>query len=154
MIVAVDPGGATGIAMLQSSGFFETATVLGGAEGTWSWLTGLFASSTLDAVVIENFVPRGGALSIQLDALHIIGAVKYLCWTHSIPLVIQTPTQAKSFASNDHLKAVGWYAVGADHERDAARHMLVYMAKSQAFRATDWPYRLERVRILNALAAM
>lgn len=116
------------------------------------WLGKAFAPDVpLDAVVIENFVPRGGALSIQLDALHIIGAVKHECRMHNVPLVIQTPTQAKSFASNDHLKAVGWYTVGADHERDAARHMLVWLASNNGLPAAYLP---EKVRVLTALAAM
>lgn len=150
MIVAIDPGGATGIATLSPNGSFSTSTVEDGFDGMSDWLRTFGPTWGLDAVVIENFVPRGGALSIQLDALHIIGAVKHLCRQHVVPFVIQTPTQAKSFASNNHLKAVGWYTVGADHERDAARHMLVYIAK----RLGDGPYAAESRRVLAALAAM
>lgn len=152
MIVAIDPGGATGIAFLGERGAFETRTVDGGFDGMSDFLVWL-GLGNVDAVVIENFVPRGGALSTQLDALHIIGAVKHECRQRGIPLILQTPTQAKSFATNDKLKAVGWYTVGADHERDAARHMLVYVAKGAGYWGLT-PYAAERDRVLAALAAL
>ncbi len=88
-----------------------------------------------------------------MDALHIIGAVKHECRRLSVPLVLQTPAQAKSFATNDKLKAVGWYTVGADHERDAARHMLVYVMQRGSM-AGKAEYTAERARILSALAAL
>lgn len=129
MILAIDPGGTSGIAWVRSRGSFNTQQVVGGAEGMIGWLSNLANEygcfDTIDAVVCETFVPRPGAKSTQLDAMHIIGMLRYLCSVSGVPLIMQSPAQAKSFSTNEKLKAVGWYSVGEDHGRDAARHLLV-----------------------------
>lgn len=105
----------------------------------------------IDAIVCETFLPRPGAKSLQLDALHIIGALRYLCWHTKTPLIMQSPTQAKSFAGGqEKLRAAGWYTVGADHARDAARHMLVFLCSHKDLPAAYVP---QRAQILAALVA-
>lgn len=155
MIVAIDPGGATGIALLYRSGGFLTNTVAGGFAGVSLYLSDLLEERSpdaepIDAIVYEDFVPRPGAKSLQLDALHAIGAIKHECRKHDIPCIKQTPTQAKSFATNDKLKAVGWYTVGADHERDAARHMLVWLCNNAH---VEMCYAIQKSVILNKLVS-
>ena len=127
MILAIDPGLATGWAVLYPNGEFQSGILEGGFEAMSDWLYSW--GEFVHEVIIENFIPRGGALSVQLDALHIIGAVKHWCRQNGKPLHIQSPAQAKSFSTNDKLKAVGWWNKGTEgHDNDAARHLLVAAA--------------------------
>lgn len=160
MIVAIDPGGTTGIAWITAAGTFATDEVAGGADAMVGWINTWLDTprgGLVSHVVMETFIPRPGAKSQQLDALHIIGAIRYVCAKQGIALTMQSPAQAKSFADNDKLKAVGWYTVGEDHGRDAARHLLVFVAGPKAGRGVlpdNHLYTPERTRVLQALAAM
>ncbi len=131
MILAIDPGLATGLARFYNDLNFQSGILEGGFDAMSDELA-LLVPATIEFVVIENFIPRGGALTIQLDALHIIGAVKHWCRQERKPLIIQSPAQAKSFATNDKLKACGWFNKGTEgHDNDAARHMLVACASGK-----------------------
>lgn len=139
MIVAIDPGGVSGLAILSPGGALNTHEIPGGFDGLSDWLgTGSgFPWSSVDGVVIENFRLRPGAKSAQMDAVWLVGAVKHLCRQNDILLVIQEPAQAKSFADNNKLKSVGWYTVGEDHGRDATRHLLVALCSGSLPAAYD-----------------
>lgn len=131
MILAIDPGGTTGVAILSPNGTFNTHEISGGFDGMSDWLSTFGPSWCVDGVVIENFRPRPGAKSTQMDAVWIVGVVKHLCRRSGMLLIVQEPGQAKSFADNSKLKSVGWYTVGEDHGRDAARHLLVALCSGK-----------------------
>ena len=152
MILAIDPGGTTGIAYLAHDGQFGTGQLANGFDGFADWMTEQYWEA-FDAIVIENFIPRPGAKSQQLDALHIIGAVKFMCRKHGVPLIIQSPANAKSFSTNDKLTAAGWYTVGEDHGRDAARHLLVFLIQ-HGMHVSVGRYWEIREKILKALVAL
>lgn len=97
----------------------------------------------VSGVVCESFsvTDRTAKLSNErFWSLEQIGALRYFCGTMGTPYVEQTPSEAKSFATNAKLRKLdeitdptdtpfGWYAGNkgeAGHRRDAARHALVY----------------------------
>jgi hypothetical protein len=80
----------------------------------------------LAVVACESFVPRPGVRSWQPDALEIIGGLKYVCWRHNTPLVLQSPANAKSFSTVAKLKKLDWrHPTPGGHAEDALRHLLL-----------------------------
>ena len=136
MILAVDPGGTTGVALHGglpvSTYFFE---VPGGHLGFVDWFhtrtdtSGAYADHHLD-IVCESFIPRPGALTHQPDASYIIGYLKMWAHRKGMSFKLQSPAQAKSFSTNAKLKAAGLYPVGKGHAQDAARHLLVHLVST------------------------
>lgn len=126
MILSVDPGGTTGVAVAASSVHFYE--IPGGHTGMVDWFTMFLVSYGYpDIIVCESFIPRPGAKSMQYDALYLIGYLSGWAHLHGVPFKLQSPAQAKSFATNDKLKAAGFYPVGKGHAQDAARHLLVHV---------------------------
>jgi hypothetical protein len=133
LIIAVDPGGRTGMAQWYDGDFtsweveepMEVVRLVGDAIREW------------DAVVCENFRPRP-RVTWQPDALHIIGGLRYFTWRHEVPFILQEPAQAKTFATDERLKAAGFYTKGGEgHANDAARHLLRYLVRSKLIRLED-----------------
>jgi hypothetical protein len=131
-LVALDPGETTGVAWWE--------------EGWWKpvvaqppWLTAVrqvhdaLARGVLTTVVMEAYVITASTLrkSRVTAPLDVIGAVRYLCELYQVPLEMQTAAEAKSFVSNDRLRAAGWYEKGLDHGRDATRHLLLYLVRER-----------------------
>jgi hypothetical protein len=133
MIIAVDPGGRTGMATWPN---FSSAEVAEPMEVVRIVEDAMAPEGAVDAVVCENFRPRP-RVTWQPDALHIIGGLRYVCWRHGVPLVLQEPAQAKTFATDDRLKAAGFYVPGMGHANDAARHLLRYLVRSKMVRLED-----------------
>jgi hypothetical protein len=79
-------------------------------------------------VICENFTLHSASTnSSQPDALHIIGALKYLSNKHGFKLVMQPPSN-KKFADNSKLKYINWYeASKGQHKNDAVRHLIYYL---------------------------
>jgi hypothetical protein len=132
-LVAVDPGDLSGFAVVDT----EECSVLESAELTEfeverrvSWW--LYESPDIQ-LVAEKFTitPETGKKSQQPTALYIIGAMRMLYWQHwERILPLQTPADAKSFSTNEKLKAVGlWHVGGEGHAKDALRHALLWMVR-------------------------
>ena len=87
----------------------------------------------VDVLICEDFFitqhtakkSQDGKVSIEL-----IGVSRFLSTCYRIPFVIQPPSDAKHFADDRKLKAMGMWTKGLDHPRDATRHMLLYLAKN------------------------
>lgn len=88
------------------------------------------------AWVIEDFILRPGPHGSKRAGL---SPVRMTCWllgaiheSNTIwdynPIVPQSASQAKGFMTDARLKAVGWWAVGKPHSRDALRHTATYVA--------------------------
>jgi len=94
----------------------------------------LEASMRLDALVVEQFtISVGTAKKTRAGsntAIEIIGALRWIAHARGIPFVVQTPADAMSFMTDAKLKRLGWYTPGADHARDAARHLALYLLRS------------------------
>jgi len=132
-VLAVDPGGTTGMAYYYD-GLFDSWQA-DDYQSAVEWSAELLDSTTpLDALVCEGFVIRAntakldaGAFSLTTD---LIGACRLLAHQAGIPFVRQTPAEAKSFATDDKLRRLGWYIpTKGGHANDASRHLLTFLAK-------------------------
>lgn len=128
-ILAVDPGLATGAARWTdergfNSEIWEYPDVMDRLEN---------AVPFFDLVVCESFVvtQRTLKLSRQYHALELIGLIRFLCRRHHVELQLQSPSDAKAFVKNDRLRALDWYKPGAGHDNDAARHLLLGIARNE-----------------------
>jgi hypothetical protein len=133
MIVTIDPGGVTGIATYRA-GHVEPLEVPGGFDGFHDWAhseNGISWATT--DVVIEKFTINAGThrkdpVAIY-ETLDIIGGVRYMCRSREIGFRTQTPSQAKNFATDEVLKALGWHFPSTGgHQNDAVRHLVRFLA--------------------------
>lgn len=124
-VIAVDPGGRTGVAWIGDDGRPRSCTIddpMYAVHFVHEWQPPI--------IICENFTPRGGARTWQPDALHIIGALRYIAWLRDLPFVLQSPADAKRFATDDKLRRIGWHKPGHDHENDARRHLLLGLTRA------------------------
>lgn len=128
-ILGVDPGGTTGLVVLD----LDIPAVIDyhqfNQEETVVYLYMLLTNEleyTVDAVAIERFTIAGRTLtrSRQTTALEIIGVTKALCQLSETPLHLQTPADAKNVWSDERLKTAG-ISITGKHCRDALRHALL-----------------------------
>jgi hypothetical protein len=143
IVLAVDPGKASGIAIITWDKAAQTTPVLSysnevqpdqfGDEITQglSYLTGpedfsvVCESFTINAQTVRN--------SQAPWSLENIGVLKYLCRTHGydpLKIAFQTPVNAKTMFPNPALRQVGvWHKGGEGHANDAIRHGLLRLVK-------------------------
>lgn len=133
-VIAVDPGKMTGVSVFDD-GDFRSFELSNGFEGFAVWLDtepDLFRPH--DQFVVESFTVNAGTAKKDAGAypevFSIIGAARLTAFQNGMRFAFQTPGEAKSFASNDKLKRLGWYAGGLGHADDSARHLLTFLAKS------------------------
>jgi len=136
-ILGVDPGGTTGLCVLQWEGELparaDTSAMAWAAqkdpETAEDVIYAAIAESEfgqLTHVAIERFSigPGTHKLTRSYDALYIIGLVRALCRWHDVELRLQQPASAKKAYTDDRLKELGYWFAG-DHARDAIRHALL-----------------------------
>lgn len=87
-------------------------------------------------VVGERFVISGGTVekgrTDENWSIEQIGVIRHECRWAGVPFELQSAGDAKKFAKNDRLKEVGWYTPGGGgHHNDAARHMLLCLARHE-----------------------
>lgn len=130
-ILALDPGKTTGYAWFDSTGHFGYGEI----EGRFKVYAALRQWSSAGArpeIVIESWSVRDDTtkMSRQDDPYLIIGYVEGLCEANGWAFSTQTPGQAKGFATDDKLHAIGWEATTkGGHARDASRHLLTYLSR-------------------------
>jgi hypothetical protein len=96
-----------------------------------TWEAGRYSEDSPLVVIRERFTisKRTLATARQYDALYFNGWLlhhfRHLRPPDGIVLVQFTPSQAKGFATDDKLKAAGWYLPGKGHANDASRHLLL-----------------------------
>lgn len=138
IVIGVDPGKITGIAIWQSPQELEktigmrawTVTEVGNTQvlPTIRWL---LRGRKPTAIACERFVQGTGrrAMSFQGDALHISGEVSGLAQELGCPFVRQLAGPAKKIAQDDVLRRLGCYTVSNDgHANDGCRQVIRYLA--------------------------
>ena len=104
-----------------------------------SWTDSYFRDDL--TIVCESFIinARTARVTQAPWSLEIIGCIRYLSQKFcGKDLVMQTPSEAKSFSSNDKLKKIGWFQRGtAGHDNDASRHLLLYAARQKILSNED-----------------
>jgi hypothetical protein len=136
-IIAVDPGGTTGIATTVFdgdggwSGFSSREEIH--LSGALNWVDLLLTHKVANhELVVERFTitPATARMSAQYDALYIIGALMYLAHETQVKMTLQPPAGAKRVATNARLEQLGWRnPTKGGHADDAARHLLVRALK-------------------------
>lgn len=135
IILAVDPGKATGWAMWMTSP--ETGETYASGEEplpvVLNWAHDILAtpgSAPYVEIVCEAYIVTRETIkkSRQYEPLEGIGALRHLADRYSVPFTLQTPAAGKKFGTNSKLKAMEfWHVGGAGHANDAGRHMLLYL---------------------------
>lgn len=127
-IIAVDPGKMTGFATLVD-GTFQSGQV-----EFMQFLTNveLFIDLRTE-VVSERFVISAGTVRKGRGdvnwSIESIGALRFMCQKQAAKFELQNANDAMSFAFDDRLRTIGWWNPGKGHANDAARHMLLYIAR-------------------------
>lgn len=147
-ILTVDPGGTTGFARCevedleivdwqawhapwQEAGMVMQSYFAGTAYGKSPHPPWTIA---IDALIMEDFFITAHTATKSQDgkvSIELIGVGRYLAECYHKPFVLQPPSDAKHFADNKKLKAMGMWTKGLDHPRDATRHILLYLAKNR-----------------------
>lgn len=128
-ILAIDPGGTTGIAQLEYLPFDKPVIryaeqVENGLAGFLDWYRG--RSGSWDQIVCEDFVLRPSVKFPDLSPTYIIGAIEAAEYWNPIKPIYQSPSQ-KPLCSDDILKRIGFYQKGKPHANDAIRHGIIYL---------------------------
>lgn len=131
-VLAVDPGLANGVGLIQYDGLVK----LYSAELGWRELTSYVSSVMIQYgegldVVVERFLitpktAKNSAGSAN-TAIEVIGMVKLLMAQYRVGdpdnLPLQTPADAEAFMDGDRLRALGWWHKGGKgHANMALRH--------------------------------
>jgi hypothetical protein len=131
-LLAIDPGGTTGIAyraynaapMLFISGgtYVDTMTETR-PENVWTLVT---CEAGWDQVICEKFTGQGHMNKVRVDVIELVGGIRALCVEHGIPFAFRTPQNRKAYQSEAKawLKAQGTPYM--DHQEDALAHLLAW----------------------------
>lgn len=136
MIIAIDPGKVTGLVLWEPRTPLKCyAHEIDSPVDVAEWVEGALYHSDDDVTVVtEKFTisQRTIKTALSLDALDINGWLTIESQRKPFDLVFQMPSQAKSFATDEKLKALDWYGRTKDgHANDAARHLLVYLLQHE-----------------------
>ncbi len=125
MLLSVDPGLTTGWMTLDEDRFAQ--------HGQDDFPTFVQRAYSLTysypaCIIVERYTITAETLkkSRQHTALEVIGYLKGIAGLRYIPVLFQSPSDAKRLATDERLKEIGWWTPGADHANDAARHMFLY----------------------------
>ncbi len=125
-VLAIDPGGTTGLAFRMPDGSYHTAIALT-PEQVWD-----FIDDRVDLVIYENFA----AVTISKYGIHtlkVIGGIRAMCWKHRIPIIQRQPQsrygmllEAKAYLKENKGDS---FVV---HEVDALAHLMTWDEDKQA----------------------
>lgn len=147
LVLAVDPGLNTGTALYDLDKHQPIETKQHDFDSFTTYLARL-ANENRGAlsIVSESFmITVQTAKNSQAPwSLELIGVMRWVsrAWCGR-ELKLQTPSQAKRFASDGRLRAMGFWSPGERHANDAARHLLLWLANSQELHERDLHVLLE-----------
>jgi hypothetical protein len=136
ILVGVDPGNVTGIAVWWDPDFFdsrERGSTFDVAEVADSTKVVSVIKRMLDGhrphlMAVERF-KQNPRKTQQPAAAEVTGAVRSLAEELHVRCVYQSPSPAKKIAPTEVLKRVGWYSPTPDgHQNAALSHVLLLMA--------------------------
>lgn len=145
-VVALDPGGQTGIAVWCDGA--HTAFDLPAADAMW-WLyrelngyplSDPKSQEPLPGLIISESIhinrrthEKGHDVLISVEQ---IGVSRFLSQLFGAEFKLQSPAEAKMFSTDNKLRSMDWWTVGTDHARDASRHLMVHLCERDSeFRA-------------------
>jgi len=162
-IIAFDPGGTTGIAMV---------TLMDNVEGCDPFIP-QFQVEQLGPqehhIELENFLEKyaegvdryfivyesfnyrnTSRAGLRLDSVEYIGIIKNWARRRGYPVVAQTPAQAKSFVPDQVLKDMNLYSKAFRHANDGMRHLTYFAVNNPKFKFNALPYEIAfRAQLLD-----
>ena len=128
-VMGVDPGGTTGWAV------WDDGEIAASGQSSFKDFVGVVIDWAVctQTVVCERFTISEHTLrkTRQPDALYVIGFLMGYAELEGYEVEL-SPTSAKAFATDDKLKAYGWWVPGQRHNNDARRHLMVWLLKHKA----------------------
>jgi len=140
-VLAVDPGGMTGLALYRTEPAFSSTPVLP-ADFQCTELDFMAACGKIDyltrdygnrlAIFWERFTVTRDThkRTPQPDAMHVIGVCRYLAAKHGCRVLPEAQQASPSAPEQEKLKALGWWRAGEDDSQSAAAHMLRWLVAS------------------------
>lgn len=127
--IAIDPGLTSGVFMTQDENPTKFLAYELDFDNLATHMDGYFSETK--EIIYEKYTITGETLkkTRQYEALEVIGMLRYFALVEDIPLIDQTPGNAKRLATDDRLRDLGWYIPGKGHATDAARHMFLRYTK-------------------------
>lgn len=134
-IVAIDPGAKhTAVAALYQLPTVEIQCLTVDTELFSVVLWEVLCRLSPDVVVLEKFALYPWMAKAQawstFRTVEVIGVVRLWCETEPAQLVLQTAAERKSVKTRD-LKEKYGIECADNHQRDAAKHLVVYLRKEQ-----------------------
>ncbi len=132
LIIALDPGGTTGIAMKRHADETDFKLLQLGPDEHHTALWKLLATENPDVVVCERFdsMPLQD-FAVNLAAREYIGVAKLYCQSTHKPFVSQQRSAAKGLWTDAKIKSINLWQPGQKHSMDALRHLLYYITVAQ-----------------------
>ena len=135
MIVTLDPGVTTGVAVFTPSGTIASQ---------WRFDVDphaqfVHALEVLEPklVISEAFHFRQDKTGAVFTGVEYIGVIKYFCQKYRVEHIEMTPGQGKGFWDNRKIKALGLWKPSAPHAMDAMRILLTHLMKTDKI-WKDW----------------
>jgi len=142
-VLSIDPGKASGVALLSWDGADGNPNILLSKEVQpeefaipVETLLNSYRNEDSLSVVCERFTINAQTVrnSQAPYSLEQIGVLKHLCRTNMYDpgrIIFQSPADAKAMFPNEALKKVGaWHVGGEGHANDAIRHALLRLVKT------------------------
>lgn len=119
-LLAIDPGGHTGVAYRATTGQIVTLVTTTPEE--------LFELVTpaIDQVIIEEFSTAGRISRFGLYTVRLVGGVEALCWHLHLPLQVQSPQYRHPFQAPANEYMLAQREKFEDHQEDALAHLLAF----------------------------
>jgi hypothetical protein len=129
-ILSLDPGGTTGITVLEFDTkevrILEATQVKGDLSGFLAWQEKF--DTPIDIIVCESFTLRPGIHGANLSPTYIMGALEALY--KDFDIIYQEP-KLKPLCDDQRLKKMGLYRSGQPHANDATRHGIIYLRNNR-----------------------
>jgi hypothetical protein len=95
----------------------------------------MLAAGPATALGVERFILTSVSARRpgSVEAIQAWGVARAMAHLHGAGEFVddQTSAMAKSFSTDDRLRALGWYTPGAPHANDAARHLLLWLVRRE-----------------------
>lgn len=119
-IVAVDPGGQSGVAIRTPEGY--SVCVMHTAEELWQ----LLIDARPGQIVVENFATSSWISKYGLHTVRLVGGVQAIAQMLHLKLKIQQPQHRHAFQKEAAKLCKTIASQTTDHERDALAHLLAF----------------------------
>lgn len=143
IIVGVDPGNVTGIAVWRDPDFYDCSqhapidvTEVEDSTKVAAVIRQMLDGERPNLILVERF-KQNARKTHQPAASEVTGAVRSLGDELHVRVVYQSPSPAKKLGTTELLKRLGWWTPSRDdHGNSACRHVLLGMATFMPVRFT------------------